>query len=58
MTRKYTNPFILTAAQRELRDSVKTYKIWFHLLEYGDPVGDGFHSDHGRVDPPGHAKQV
>lgn len=45
MTRKqYTNPFIKTAAQRNLAQSIRDYKIWFHLLEYGDPVDDGFYS--------------
>ena len=42
--RKYTNPFLPTTAQRALRSSVKDYKIWFHMLDYGDEVGDGFHS--------------
>jgi hypothetical protein len=42
--RKYTNPFLPTPAQKVQRESVKDYKIWFHMLDYGEPVGDGFHS--------------
>lgn len=47
MTRKqYTNPFIKSPQQLELEDSVRVFKIWFHMLEYGDPVDDGFHAFH------------
>lgn len=42
--KRYTNPFLPTPAQRVLRESVKDYKIWFHMLEYGEEVGDGFYS--------------
>jgi len=39
MSRKqYTNPFIKSPQQLELEDSVRVFKIWFHMLEYGDPV--------------------
>lgn len=41
---KYVNPFLKTKAQRDLEDSIKTFKIWFHMLDYGDPVDDGFES--------------
>ena len=45
MTRKqYKNPFIKSPAERDLAQSIRDYKIWFHLLEYGDPVDDGFYS--------------
>ena len=44
MKRTYKNPFMPTPAQLALRESIRDYKIWFHLLEYGDPVDDGFHS--------------
>ncbi len=44
MRKQYRNPFIKTTAQRNLADAIRDYKIWFHLLEYGDEVGDGFHS--------------
>ena len=45
MTRKqYRNPFIKSPADRDLAQSIRDYKIWFHLLEYGDPVEDGFYS--------------
>ena len=44
MKRTYKNPFMPTKAQLDLRQSIRDYKIWFHLLEYGDPVDDGFHS--------------
>ncbi len=47
MTRKqYTNPFIKSPQQLELEDAVRVSKIWFHMLEYGDPVDDGFHAFH------------
>lgn len=42
--KRYTNPFLPTPAQRVLRESVKDYKIWFHMLDFGDEVGDGFHA--------------
>lgn len=42
--KQYTNPFTPTPAQLALRESVKTYKIWFHMLDFGDEVGDGFYS--------------
>ena len=44
MRKVYKNPFIKTPAQRNLSDAIRDYKIWFHLLEYGDEVGDGFHA--------------
>lgn len=44
MRKQYTNPFIPTKAQLDLRKSIRDYKIWAHLLEYGDPVDDGFYS--------------
>ena len=44
MKRTYKNPFIPTKAQLDLRKSIRDYKIWAHLLEYGDPVDDGFYS--------------
>ncbi len=44
MKRTYKNPFIKSPQQLALRESIRDYKIWFHLLEYGDPVDDGFHS--------------
>lgn len=44
MKKVYKNPFMPTPAQLALRESIRDYKIWFHLLEYGDPVDDGFHS--------------
>lgn len=47
MTRKqYRNPFIKSPQQLELEDAVRVSKIWFHMLEYGDPVDDGFHAFH------------
>lgn len=47
MTRKqYRNPFIKSPQQLELEDAVKVFKIWFHMLDYGDPVDDGFHAFH------------
>ena len=44
MRKQYKNPFIKSPQQLELEDAVKVFKIWFHLLEYGDPVDDGFYS--------------
>ena len=44
MRKRYTNPFIKKPVQRNLAQAITDYKIWFHLLEYGDPVDDGFHS--------------
>lgn len=46
MRKKYQNPFIKTPEQRELEDAVKVFKIWFHMLDYGDPVDDAFHAFH------------
>ncbi len=47
MTRKqYRNPFIKSPQQLELEDAVKVFKIWFHMLDYGDPVDDGFYAFH------------
>ena len=42
MRKIYKNPFIKTPLELELAKSIRDYKIWFHLLEYGDPVDDGF----------------
>lgn len=42
--KRYTNPFIKSPAQRELESAVAAFKIWFHMLDYGDPVDDGFHA--------------
>ena len=44
MKKTYTNPFIKTPLQIEFAKSIRDYKIWFHLLEYGDPVDDGFYA--------------
>jgi len=46
MTRKYKNPFIKTPQQLELEDAVRVFKIWFHMLDYGDPVDDALHAFH------------
>lgn len=47
MARKqYKNPFIKSPQQLELEDAVKVFKIWFHMLDYGDPVDDAFHAFH------------
>jgi hypothetical protein len=47
MTRKqFRNPFIKSPQQLELEDAVKVFKIWFHMLDYGDPVDDRFHAFH------------
>ncbi len=44
MRKIHTNPFIKTPLEMELARSIRDYKIWFHLLEYGDPVDDGFYA--------------
>ena len=44
MRKQYKNPFIKTPAQLDLAQSIRDYKIWFHLLDYGDPVDDGFYA--------------
>jgi hypothetical protein len=44
MRKIHTNPFIKTPMQVELGKSIRDYKIWFHMLDYGDPVDDGFHA--------------
>lgn len=44
MRKTYTNPFIKTPLQIELAKSIRDYKIWFHMLDYGDPVDDGFNA--------------
>lgn len=44
MRKQYTNPFMPSPAQLELKRAIRDYKIWFHLLEYGESVGDGFYS--------------
>ncbi len=46
MRKQYKNPFLKSPQQRELEDAVKVFKIWFHMLEYGEPVDDGFHAFH------------
>mgnify|MGYP003403288292 FL=1 len=46
MRKQYKNPFIKSPQQLELEDAVKVFKIWFHMLEYGDPVDDAFYAFH------------
>ena len=46
MRKQYKNPFIKSPQQLELEDAVKVFKIWFHMLDYGDPVDDAFHAFH------------
>ena len=40
MRKQYVNPFIQSPLSKALRD----YKIWFHLLDEGEPVEDGLSS--------------
>ena len=44
MRKTYKNPFMPSKAELDLRQAIKDYKIWFHMLEYGEPVDDGFHA--------------
>lgn len=46
MRKQYKNPFIKSPQQLELEDAVKVFKIWFHMLDYGDPVDDAFYAFH------------
>ena len=42
MRKQYTNPFWPSAEKLELDRQLSNYLIWLHMLDEGQPVGDGF----------------
>ena len=42
MRKQYTSPFWPSAEKLELDRQLSNYLIWLHLLDEGQPVGDGF----------------
>ena len=42
MRKQYTSPFWPSAEKLELDRQLSNYLIWLHMLDEGQPVGDGF----------------
>ena len=42
MRKQYTSPFWPSAEKLELDRQLSNYLIWLHMLDEGQPIGDGF----------------